>query len=229
MPMLKYRFWPIVTALFSLVTLAVLSSCQQPPPSKEVPTVETEIPETAEYLVLGMGCFWGAEKRMSALPGVLDVISGYAGGDYSDPTYRKILTSEYLPGVVNHAEVVKVVFDPQRTSAEQVLIGFWQSHDPTQGDRQGNDRGSNYRSTIYFVSDAHRDAAFHTRDIYQGALSAAGHGPITTEIAPLEAFYPAEEYHQDYLKKNPSGYCGLGGTGVRYPGAESGRSQESGT
>ncbi len=229
MPMPKGRLWPTFTTLFSLVILTVLSSCQQPASSKDVPAAEKEIPETAEYLVLGMGCFWGAEKRMSALPGVFDVVSGYAGGDYSDPSYRKIIASEYLPGVLNHAEVVKVVFDPQEISAEQVLIGFWQSHNPTQGDRQGNDRGSNYRSVIYFVSDAHRDAAFHTRDVYQGALSAAGHGPITTEIAPLEAFYSAEEYHQDYLKKNPNGYCGLGGTGVRYPGAGTERSLGSGT
>lgn len=225
MPRPKSRCWPILTVLFSLVTLAVLSSCQQPASSREAPAVKKEIPETAEYLVLGMGCFWGAEKHMAVLPGVLDVVSGYAGGDYSDPTYRKILIKEYLPGVVNHAEVVKVVFDPRQTSAEQVLIGFWQSHDPTQGNRQGNDRGSQYRSAIYFVSDAHRDAAFRTRDIYQDALNASGYGPITTEIAPLKAFYSAEEYHQDYLTKNPNGYCGLGGTGVRYPGAGSGHSR----
>ncbi len=170
-----------------------------------------------ESLVFGMGCFWGAEKRMSALPGVLDVESGYAGGELDEPSYKQVLISEYLPGVRNHAEVVRVVFDPARTSAEQVMIGFWENHNPTQGDRQGNDVGSNYRSALYYGSEAQREAAEHTRMVYQEALSKAGYGPITTEIAALKKFYSAEEYHQDYLVKNPNGYCGLGGTGVKYP------------
>lgn len=177
----------------------------------------TPIPENAQSIVLGMGCFWGAEKRMSTLPGVVDVISGYAGGDYADPSYREVIYSEYNPSVKNHAEVVKVVFDPGIISVERVLVGFWQSHNPTQGDRQGNDQGSQYRSAIYFNVKTDGDVALRTRDVYQQALSAAGYGPITTEIAPLKKFYTAEEYHQDYLAKNPNGYCGLGGTGVRYP------------
>jgi peptide methionine sulfoxide reductase msrA/msrB len=175
------------------------------------------LPENAESVVVGMGCFWGAEKRMAALPGVLDAASGYAGGNYPDATYEKVLGYEGKPGVRNHAEVVRVVFDPARTSLEQILIGFWENHDPTQGDRQGNDRGSNYRSAIYFNSEAQQRTALMTRDIYQKALSQAGKGSITTEIALLDRFYLAEDYHQDYLLKNPRGYCGLGGSGVRFP------------
>ena len=173
-----------------------------------------------DYIVLGMGCFWGAEKRMSALPGVVDVASGYAGGDFADPTYRSVLRSERLPGVRNHAEVAKVTFDPARTSIGRVLAGFWENHNPTQGDRQGNDVGSNYRSAVYYRSETQRQAALSSRAAYQKALTEAGYGTITTEIAPLEAFYPAEEYHQDYLVKNPDGYCGLGGTGVNFPGEQ---------
>lgn len=170
-----------------------------------------------EEIVLGMGCFWGAEKRMSELPGVIDVVSGYAGGERTAPTYRQILADERRGKLRNHAEVVRVTFDPARASLEQVLARFWESHDPTQGDRQGNDVGSNYRSAIYFGSPAQKAAALRTQARYQEALLAAGRGAITTEIAPLDTFYPAEEEHQDYLIKNPNGYCGLGGTGVPYP------------
>ncbi|MBU0500477.1 MAG: peptide-methionine (S)-S-oxide reductase MsrA [Gammaproteobacteria bacterium] len=184
--------------------------------ANESATVQ-QTPVGAESIVLGMGCFWGAEKRMAALPGVVDVMSGYAGGDYDNPSYRLLIDSERRPGVRNHAEVVRVVFDPARTSVEQILARFWESHDPTQGDRQGNDRGSNYRSAIYYGSEAQQRAALMSRDAYQKVLSTAGLGAITTEIAPLKTFYPAEEYHQDYLVKNPSGYCGLGGTGVKFP------------
>jgi peptide methionine sulfoxide reductase msrA/msrB len=176
----------------------------------------------SESIVLGMGCFWGAEKRMSALPGVVDVISGYAGGSYSDPTYQKVLRSEGSRDVTNHAEVVKVIFDPTETSVEKVLIGFWENHNPTQGNRQGNDVGSNYRSAIFYSSESQRSAAVKTRNIYQRALTEAGFGEITTEIAPLKVFNKAEEYHQDYLKKNPRGYCGIGGTQVHFPSGMSG-------
>ena len=175
------------------------------------------VPTGTSAIVLGMGCFWGAEKRVAALPGVTDVVSGYAGGDYPDPTYRKVLRREGQAGVRNHAEVVRVSFDPAKTSLEQVLVGFWENHDPTQGDRQGNDRGSNYRSAIYYTSKDQRDVATMTRAAYQKALTAAGYGPITTEIKPLKRFYPAENYHQDYLDKHPNGYCGLGGTEVAFP------------
>ncbi len=175
-----------------------------------------------DSIVLGMGCFWGAEKRMAAIPGVIDVESGYANGEVSG-TYDSVLAHEKAlragrTSKRNHAEVVKVTFDPARVDLEKVLIQFWESHDPTQGDRQGNDVGSNYRSAIYTNSDAQQAVAIRTRDIYQKALSAGKYGAITTEIAPLKAYFTAEQYHQDYLQKNPNGYCGLGGTGIRYPG-----------
>jgi peptide methionine sulfoxide reductase msrA/msrB len=177
--------------------------------------------DTTDSIVLGMGCFWGAEKRMSALPGVLDVESGYANGDIKG-SYKAILAHESAlrsgrASGRNHAEVVRVVFDPARVSLEDVLIRFWENHDPTQGDRQGNDVGSNYRSAIYTHDDAQMEIALKTRDVYQAALTQHGRGTITTEIEPLRSYYRAEEYHQDYLKKNPQGYCGLGGTGVPYP------------
>jgi peptide methionine sulfoxide reductase msrA/msrB len=176
-----------------------------------------------DSIVLGMGCFWGAEKRMAAVPGVIDVESGYAGGDAETIDYRGVLRLEEAiqrgrSDARNHAEVVKVSFDPAQVSLEAVLIAFWQNHDPTQGDRQGNDIGSNYRSAIYYNSEAQRDVAVATGDTYQQALTAAGYGPITTEIAPLKHYNSAETYHQDYLVKNPNGYCGLGGTKVAYPG-----------
>jgi len=186
---------------------------------------------TTDSIVLGMGCFWGAEKRMAALPGVLDVESGYANGDI-EGSYKAILDHESAlrrgrASGRNHAEVVRVVFDPARVSLETVLAHFWENHDPTQGDRQGNDIGSNYRSAIYTNSEAQMAVALKTRDVYQKALTEHGLGTITTEIAPLKAYYRAEEYHQDYLKKNPQGYCGLGGTGVAYPGTRASAVQKS--
>jgi peptide methionine sulfoxide reductase msrA/msrB len=187
--------------------------------------VATPLHAAAEVdsIVLGMGCFWGAEKRMAALPGVVDVESGYAGGDAETAGYRDVLNLEQAikrgrSDQRNHAEVVRVTFDPVRVSLEDVLIRFWENHDPTQGDRQGNDIGTNYRSAIYTNSAAQRTLAVATRDAYQQALDAAGYGPITTEIAPLRNYNRAERYHQDYLDKNPNGYCGLGGTKVAYPG-----------
>jgi len=178
-----------------------------------------------DSIVLGMGCFWGAEKRMGELPGVLNVESGYANGDIVG-SYEAVLALEKArrsgqSKARNHAEVVKVTFDTAKTTLEKVLIGFWENHDPTQGDRQGNDVGSNYRSAIYTNSDAQLAVARKTRDAYQAALTKAGYKAITTEIAPLKKYFTAEEYHQDYLKKNPDGYCGLGGTGVKYPGSVS--------
>ncbi|WP_462319978.1 peptide-methionine (S)-S-oxide reductase MsrA, partial [Halochromatium sp.] len=163
-----------------------------------------------DSIVLGMGCFWGAEKRMSEIPGVLDVESGYAGGDAARTSYRDVLNLEKRiqrgrTDARNHAEVVKVTFDPEQVGLERLLIGFWENHNPTQGDRQGNDVGSNYRSAIYYSNQAQRAVAIETRDAYQQALSAAGYGTITTEIAPLRNYNRAETYHQDYLKKNPDG------------------------
>ncbi|ESQ15154.1 MAG: peptide-methionine (S)-S-oxide reductase MsrA [Thiohalocapsa sp. PB-PSB1] len=186
-------------------------------------SMTTAAPAGAQSIVLGMGCFWGAEKRMAAVPGVLDVESGYAGGDAEKAGYRDVLNLEKAiargrSNERNHAEVIKVTFDPEQVSLEEVLIQFWQNHDPTQGDRQGNDVGTNYRSAVYTTSPGQRAVVTDTRDTYQQALTAAGFGPITTEIAPLKNYNRAEGYHQDYLVKNPNGYCGLGGTDVTYPG-----------
>lgn len=197
-------------------------------PSGKPPITLKNNPASAESIVLGMGCFWGAEKRMSELSGVLDVESGYANGDIPG-NYEAVLAHERALHYGkaqgrNHAEVVKVTFDPAKVNLSEVLARFWESHDPTQGDRQGNDIGSNYRSVIYTQSDAQQQTALKTRDVYQQALTAAGKGKITTEIAPLTAYFSAEDYHQDYLKKNPNGYCGLGGTGVSYPVATGERS-----
>lgn len=181
------------------------------------------VPSAADSIVLGMGCFWGAEKRMGELAGVTDVESGYANGDIAG-NYEAVLAHENAvkrgkTTQRNHAEVVKVTFDPAKVSLETVLARFWESHNPTQGDRQGNDVGTNYRSAIYTNNDAQLAVALKTRDVYQAALTKAGYQKITTDIAPLKKYYAAETYHQDYLKKNPNGYCGLGGTGVKFPGS----------
>lgn len=160
----------------------------------------------ADRIVLGMGCFWGAEMRMAKLAGVIDVESGYASGNGTSDRAREH----------DDAEVVLVVFDPAQVSLEAVLAHFWENHDPTQGDRQGNDIGSHYRSAIFTGDEIQMKAALATRDAYQAELTKAGYGRITTEIAPLKAYRRAEEHHQKYLKKNPRGYCGLGGTGVPY-------------
>jgi len=173
------------------------------------------------YIVLGMGCFWGAEKRMQALTGVLDVEAGYAGGDMPSPVYETLHDTEKAiqegSPVKNHAEVVKIYYDPSQTTLERVLIQFWENHNPTQGNRQGNDIGSNYRSAVFYRTEEERRLAEQTRDVYQESLKTAGiAAPITTEIAPLKNYIAAEDYHQDYLEKNPFGYCGLGGLGVAY-------------
>ncbi|GHT93502.1 hypothetical protein AGMMS49545_12950 [Betaproteobacteria bacterium] len=184
-----------------------------------------------EDIVFGMGCFWGAEKRMSELDGVLDVESGFAGGDAARVGYQDVLVAEKKLRAANdsrrrnHAEVVRVRFNPLQVSLEDVLIRFWENHDPTQGNRQGNDIGSNYRSAVYYKSAAQKEAAERTRDIYQKALTAAKYPAITTEILPLKNYNRAEENHQDYLLKNPDGYCGLGGTGVAYPGTRTGATE----
>ncbi len=168
-------------------------------------------PEGAQQLILGMGCFWGVERLFWQLPGVLATSAGYAGGDIVDPDYRQVCS-----GTTGHAEVVRVIYDPQVISTENLLRIFWQSHDPTQGMRQGNDIGSQYRSAIYTSTEEQYQLALQTGDTYQTRLTAAGFGPITTEIRTDVAFYPAEEYHQRYLEKNPGGYCGLRGTGVLF-------------
>jgi peptide-methionine (S)-S-oxide reductase len=169
-------------------------------------------PEGLEQAVFGMGCFWGAEKKFWALPGVYTTAVGYAGGLTPNPTYREVCS-----GMTGHTEVVLVVFDPKKITYDALLKTFWENHDPTQGMRQGNDIGTQYRSGIYTFGDAQREAAERSRDMYQQQLSANGYGTITTEIIPAPEFYYAEDYHQQYLSKNPDGYCGLGGTGVTCP------------
>jgi len=158
----------------------------------------------------GLGCFWGAERKFWQLPGVVSTAAGYAGGQTPNPTYEEVCS-----GMTGHTEVVLVTWDPAQVSFDDLLRTFWESHDPTQGMRQGNDRGTQYRSAIYCGTQAQYDAALASRDAYQQRLHAAGYGDITTEIAfPPPPFYYAEDYHQQYLAKNPGGYCGLGGTGV---------------
>jgi peptide methionine sulfoxide reductase msrA/msrB len=221
-PMLSTRTLQAILLVLSLSTL--LSACARENPTTTAKPVMNDPNVQLDTIVLGMGCFWGAEKRMSEVPGVIDVESGYANGDI-EGSYQAILAQERAlrsgkSNQRNHAEVVMVTYDPAKTTLETILIKFWESHDPTQGDRQGNDVGSNYRSAIYTHSQAQQEVALKTRDVYQQALTKAGRGAITTEIAPLKGYYPAETYHQDYLKKNPQGYCGLGGTGVKYPGSK---------
>jgi peptide-methionine (S)-S-oxide reductase len=204
--------------------------------SVELPTAETALPgrETAmpvvakhlvldtpitppfpdgfERIVVGMGCFWGAERLFWHAPGVYTTAVGYAGGLTPNPTYE-----EACSGRTGHAEVVLAVFDPSKTSYDEMLKIFWEGHDPTQGMRQGNDAGTQYRSAIYWHDGRQRDAALVSRDMFQTELGAAGYGAITTEIAEARPFYYAEQYHQQYLAANPNGYCGLGGTGVHCP------------
>jgi peptide-methionine (S)-S-oxide reductase len=164
------------------------------------------------FAMFGMGCFWGAEKKFWETEGVRSTAVGYAGGLTPNPTYREVCS-----GRTGHNEVVRVAFDPKVVSYPELLEVFWESHDPTQGMRQGNDVGTQYRSAIYVYDDEQRRAAEASRDAYQKALSKAGYGEITTEIEPAPDFYFAEDYHQQYLAKNPGGYCGLGGTGVSCP------------
>jgi peptide-methionine (S)-S-oxide reductase len=169
-------------------------------------------PEGSEKAMFGMGCFWGAERKFWELDGVLVTAVGYAGGYTPNPTYEEVCS-----GLTGHNEVVLVVYDPAKVSYERLLKTFWENHDPTQGMRQGNDVGTQYRSGIYVYTPAQRAAAEASKAAYEAALRANGYGPITTEILDAPPFYFAEDYHQQYLAKNPMGYCGLGGTGVSCP------------
>ncbi len=215
-------FWSLFIIGIGMIVITVLPNSalfagKSANPSLNKAAVSSDTP----YIVLGMGCFWGSEKRMQALAGVLDIEAGYAGGDMANPSYETLHDTEAFieegKAVKNHAEVVKVYYDPKQTSLEQVLVQFWENHNPTQGNRQGNDVGSNYRSAVFYRNDEERKLAELTRDIYQANLKVAGiTDPITTEIAPLKNYTSAEGYHQDYLEKNPLGYCGLGGIGVTY-------------
>ena len=169
-------------------------------------------PDGLEQAVFGLGCFWGAERIFWQAPGVYTTAVGYAGGYTPNPTYEEVCS-----GSTGHTEAVLVVFDPKQTSYDELLRIFWEGHDPTQGMRQGNDFGTQYRSAIYWHGESQREAAERSRDLFAGRLADQGHGAISTEIAQAGPFYYAEEYHQQYLHKNPRGYCGLGGTGVSCP------------
>ena len=194
------------------------------PPGRETPVavpdrhavlgtpLQGPFPDGLERAVFGMGCFWGAEKKFWQLPGVYTTAVGYAGGITRHPTYQEVCS-----GRTGHAEVVLVVFDPAVISFELLMRTFWENHDPTQGNRQGNDVGTQYRSVIYTYTPEQQRAAEASRAAFQQRLSAAGYGTITTEILEAPPFYYAEDYHQQYLAKNPNGYCGLGGTGVSCP------------
>ena len=204
-------------------------SIQMPRPEEALPGRSTPLPAPAHHYVnhhslqppfpagleralFGLGCFWGAERKFWTQPGVYSTAVGYAGGFTPNPTYEEVCS-----GLTGHAEVVLVMFDPTVVTYAHLLQIFWEAHDPTQGMRQGNDVGTQYRSAIYVYAAIQRAAALASRDAYQPALTATGYGAITTEIADAPPFYYAEDYHQQYLAKNPGGYCGLGGLGVRYP------------
>jgi len=174
--------------------------------------LEPPFPDGTALALFGMGCFWGAEKKFWQEPGVYSTSVGYAGDFTPNPTYREVCS-----GLTGHNEVVRVVFDPKTTSYDSLLRIFWESHDPTQGMRQGNDVGTQYRSGIYACDEAQKQAAEASRARYQAELERGGYGSITTEIVPAPEFYYAEDYHQQYLAKNPDGYCGIGGTGVACP------------
>ena len=193
-------------------------------PGRETPIVPSEphlvlgtpltppFPEGFGTMVVGMGCFWGAERMFWQASGAYTTAVGYAGGFTPNPTYEEVCS-----GRTGHAEVVLAVFDPAQTSYDEMLRIFWEGHDPTQGMRQGNDRGTQYRSAIYWATEAERDAALASRDMFQQELAKAGYGEITTEVAAVGPFFYAEGYHQQYLARNPNGYCGLGETGVSCP------------
>jgi peptide-methionine (S)-S-oxide reductase len=169
-------------------------------------------PDGLQQVIVGMGCFWGAERIFWRLPGVYTTAVGYAGGYTPNPTYEEVCSAK-----TGHAEVVLVVFDPKEISFDEILRAFWEGHDPTQGMRQGNDVGTQYRSALYWTTEAQREAAEASRDRYAAELRDAGYGEITTELAPAGELFYAEDYHQQYLHKNPNGYCGIGGTGVACP------------
>jgi len=189
-------------------------------PGFTVPAVHTVLgnalegpyPDGLEVADFGLGCFWGAERIFWQTEGVWTTLVGYQGGTTPNPTYEEVCS-----GLTGHTEAVRVVFDPKVVGYEELLRVFWESHDPTQGYRQGNDTGTQYRSAVYTHSDAQLAAATASRDAYQPVLTRAGHSTITTDITPAAPFYPAEPYHQQYLDKNPGGYCGIGGTGVSCP------------
>ena len=211
-------------ALFSFRKKAGIPTAEEALPGRAEPlavpdghfvtrrSIKPPFPEGLEQAVFGMGCFWGAERKFWQTEGVHTTAVGYAGGVTPNPTYDEVCS-----GMTGHAEVVLVVFDPKVVSYDSLLRVFWETHDPTQGMRQGNDSGTQYRSTIYTYGDTQAAAAVASRDAYAARIAAAGYGAITTEIVDAPEFYYAEGYHQQYLAKNPGGYCGIGGTGVACP------------
>jgi peptide-methionine (S)-S-oxide reductase len=211
-------------ALFSFRKKAGLPTAEEALPGRPEPIavpdrhfvtrrpIKPPFPDGLEQAVFGLGCFWGAERKFWQTKGVWTTAAGYAGGVTPNPTYEEVCS-----GLTGHAEVVLVVFDPGVVGYDALLRVFWEAHDPTQGMRQGNDVGTQYRSAIYTYGDAQHVAALASRDAYQSALARAGLGKITTEIRPAPPLYYAEGYHQQYLAKNPGGYCGIGGTGVACP------------
>ncbi len=209
--------------LFQKKTVEVVSAADAlPGRGSPIPTAEThfvfhrpltaEVPEGMQAAIFGMGCFWGVERMFWTLPGVWLTMAGYAAGHTPNPTYKEVCS-----GRTGHNEVVRVVFDPAVIGYEDLLRVFWENHDPTQGMRQGNDVGTQYRSGIYATSAAQLAAAEASKAVFAARLAASGYGPVTTEIQPAGPFYFAEDYHQQYLAKNPNGYCGIGGTGVTCP------------
>lgn len=210
--------------MFSLSKKSSLPTAQSALPGRPdpIPTAQDHfvlgvplkapLAEGQEVAIFGMGCFWGVERMFWSIPGVVNTAVGYAAGVTPNPTYKEVCT-----GQTGHNEVVRVVYDPQKVSYADLLKVFWEGHDPTQGMRQGNDRGTQYRSGIYTSSAEQREVAEESRDAFAPKLLAAGYGSITTEIVDAPAFYFAEDYHQQYLAKNPEGYCGIGGTGVSCP------------
>ncbi len=213
---------PLFDSLFKDKTKMIDRERALPGRDAEMPVPETHavlgtplrppFPEGIQTAIFAMGCFWGAERGFWQLPGVYTTAAGYVGGFTPNPSYEEVCS-----GSTGHTEAVLVAFDPEKISYEELLRQFWEGHDPTQGMRQGNDVGTQYRSGIYWTDEAQRAAAEASRDAYQQQLSGEGYGEITTEIAPAGPFYYAEDYHQQYLHKNPGGYCGLGGTGVSCP------------
>jgi peptide-methionine (S)-S-oxide reductase len=218
----------LIVGRYKELRVSVQKTLEMPSPEEALPGRQEELPvpelhyvngnrllppfpEGLQMAMFGMGCFWGAERKFWELPGVYSTMVGYAGGYTPNPTYDEVCS-----GRTGHSEVVRLVFDSTYIGYEKLLKLFWEAHDPTQGMRQGNDVGTQYRSGIYYYSEAQQDAALATKAHYQAMLSAAGKGVITTEIIPAPVFYYAEAYHQQYLAKNPGGYCGLGGTGVKF-------------
>lgn len=214
-------FNPFALLLALVITGALFMSGWLALPARTMQEAKPVTTQTLDDIYFGMGCFWGAEKRLRGVPGVAEIEVGYAGGDAPRVGYRDVLAEEDKirsgrSHARNHAEVVRVRYDASRTDPMTLLAAFWEGHDPTQVGGQGNDIGSNYRSAIYYTTPGQKVLAEQSRDIYQRALTRAGFGPITTEILPLRNYSRAEDAHQDYLLKNPNGYCGLGGTGVKY-------------